>query len=228
MSIQRIEEIRNIPLFADIGDESFATLTRGAYFQAFPANMELITEGESADFLHIVHSGCVELFSTWAGNETTITTLYENSTFILAATIKDAPNLMSARTLSKSEVIMLPSEDVRWVFERDPAFAMAIVVELSRCYRATIRNMKNLKLRSSLERLANYILKQHHRQGDTLTITLPIEKRRLASYLGMTPENLSRAFKSLGAHSVRVDGQKVTIGDIDALNRFAKPDVLID
>lgn len=228
MSIQRIQEIRNIPLFADINDESFAALTRGAYMQNFPPNMELISEGESADFLHIVHSGCVELFSTWNDNETTITTLYENSTFILAATIKDRPNLMSARTLSKSEVIMLPSEDVRAVFESDPAFAMAIVVELSRCYRATIRNMKNLKLRTSLERLANYLLKRHGRLGGALSYDLPIEKRRLASYLGMTPENLSRAFNNLKPYGVVVDGQKITITDLDGLTLFAKPDKLID
>ena len=35
------------------------------------------------------------------------------STFILAATIRDAPYLMSARTLEKSRIILIPSEDVR-------------------------------------------------------------------------------------------------------------------
>lgn len=228
MTTARFESIRELPLFAEMTEESFGTLTRGAFVQNFPPNMVMISEGEAADFLHIVQSGCVELFSTWSNRETSVTTLYENSTFILAATMKDRLNLMSARTLQKSRIIMIPSENVRDVFTTDPNFALAIVNELSRCYRATIRNMKNLKLRTSIERLANYILKQHHRQGDVLSYQLPIEKRRLASYLGMTPENLSRAFNNLKPHGVVVDGQTITITDMAKLTAFAKPDILID
>lgn len=228
MTTSRFESIRGLPLFADMTEESFAALTHGAFVQNFPPNMVMITEGEPADFLHIVQSGCVELFSEWTNRETSVTTLYENSTFILAATIKDRVYLMSARTLHKSRIIMIPSENVRSVFKQDPDFAFAIVDELSRCYRATIRNMKNLKLRTSIERLANYLLKQRHRHGDALEYQLPIEKRRLASYLGMTPENLSRAFNNLKPYGVVVDGQKISITDLDALTRFAKPDALID
>ncbi len=228
MTTARFESIRELPLFAEMTEESFDTLTRGAFVQNFPPNMVMISEGEAADFLHIVQSGCVELFSTWTNRETSVTTLYENSTFILAATMKDRLNLMSARTLQKSRIIMIPSENVRKVFATDPDFALAIVDELSRCYRATIRNMKNLKLRTSIERLANYILKQHHRQGEALAYQLPIEKRRLASYLGMTPENLSRAFNNLKPHGVAVEGQTITITNMATLTAFAKPDILID
>jgi len=225
---ERFDSIRDIPLFADISEESFETLTRGAFVQNFPPNVEIISEGEAADFLHIVQSGCVELLSHWNGRESTITTLHENSTFILAATIKDRPNLMSAKTLLKSRIIMLPSENVRSVFATDHSFAFAIVDELSRCYRATIKNMKNLKLRTSIERLANYLLKQHKRQNNAIRFTLPIEKRRLASYLGMTPENLSRAFGNLKPCGVEVDGQNITLTNLDELIAFAKPDELID
>jgi len=228
MATERFESIRGLSLFADMTDESFDALTRGAFVQNFPPNMVMITEGEAADFLHIVQSGCVELFSTWKNRETSVTTLYENSTFILAATMKNRLNLMSARTLQKSRIVMIPSENVREVFKQDPNFSLAIVKELSRCYRATIRNMKNLKLRTSIERLANYILKQHHRQGEVLEYQLPIEKRRLASYLGMTPENLSRAFNNLKPHGVSVAGQTITITNLATLTAFAQPDSLID
>ncbi|WP_366140207.1 helix-turn-helix domain-containing protein [uncultured Roseobacter sp.] len=42
---------------------------------------------------------------------------------------------------------------------------------------------------------------------------LRLEKCRLASSLGMAPENLSRAFKSLQSYGVKVDGHRVTISD---------------
>ena len=55
-----------------------------------------------------------------------------------------------------------------------------------------------------------------------------MEKRRLASFLGMTPENLSRAFKGLQRHGVEVSGSHIRVLDIDALEAFAKPSRLID
>ena len=221
-------DIRELHLFSEMADEQFRTLMRGAYVQNFPPRIELITEGDSSDFLHIVLSGSVDLFSTWNGRETSMATVWPVSTFILAATIKDAPYLMSARTLEKSRIALVPSQDVRAVFDADQSFARAIVSELAQCYRSVIKAQKNLKLRSSLERLANYLLQQQKHLDDATEFELRFEKRRLASVLGMTPENLSRAFKALRPYGVAIEGNRVKIADVEDLKRFAKPDPLID
>ena len=220
--------IRRLDLFADVADENFDALLRGAYIQNFPPHMELVAEGDPSDFLHIVLSGAVDLFSRWNGRETSMATVRPVSTFILAATVKDAPYLMSARTLEKSRIVLVPSLDVRTVFEIDAGFARAVVAELAQCYRSVIKNTKDLKLRTSLERLANYLLRQQIRAGGATEFELPFEKRRLASFLGMTPENLSRAIKSLQPYGVSLDGSRVTVSNQEELTRFAKPSPLID
>lgn len=221
-------DIRALSLFSGMAEESFQTLFRGAYVQNFPPMIDLITEGDPSDFLHVVTDGSVELFAEWNGRETTMATVRPVSTFILAATIRDAPYLMSARTLEKSRIVLLPSIDVREVFSGDPAFARSIVDELAMCYRAVIKNTKNLKLRTSIERLANFILRNIEHDGGSTTFELSMEKRRLASFLGMTPENLSRAIKTLQGYGVEVDGSRVTVHDVDDLTAFAKPEALID
>lgn len=228
MPKSHFSEIRELDLFKGMGEDNFQVLMRGSYVQNFPPQIELINEGDPSDFLHIVLSGSVDLFSAWRGRETSMATVVPISTFILAATIKNAPYLMSARTLEKSRVVLVPSENVRDVFEIDPVFAQAIVMELARCYRSVIKSTKNLKLRTSLERLANYLLRQQIHANGAAEFDLVIEKRRLASFLGMTPENLSRAFKALRAYGVTVDGVRVQISDQYDLERFAKPCPLID
>jgi len=228
MPTNRFDEIRSIPLFAETSEESFSALVRGAYVQNFPPHTELITEGESADFLYIVSSGIVELFSSWSERESAMFILRPHATFILAATIKNRPYLMSARTLEKSRVIMIPSEDVREVFENDSDFAKSIVTELAGCYRETVRNLKNVKLRTSGERLANYIVKHSTRQSEEDALRLDIEKKKLASFLSMTPENLSRAFAALRNHSVEVSDDVIRVSDPTKLIKYAKPDPLID
>ncbi|WP_368185339.1 cyclic nucleotide-binding domain-containing protein [Aestuariibius sp. HNIBRBA575] len=223
-----IPAIRSLNLFKDMSEECFHTLIRGAYVQTFPAQVELITEGDPSDFLHIVVSGNIELHANWNGRETSMANVRPISTFILAATIKDGPYLMSARTAEKSRVIMIPSTDVRAIFEQDSEFARAVVTELAQCYRSLVKNTKNLKLRTSLERLANYILRTSNFSENALEFKLSQEKRRLASFLGMTPENLSRSIKALRPYGVEIDGNQVTITNIDDLKTIAKPSVFID
>ncbi|BBU57191.1 transcriptional regulator [Mameliella alba] len=221
-------ELRKLDLFSDMEDAHFETLMRGAYVQNFPPAIELISEGEPSDFLHVVIEGSVELFAGWSTRETTMATVRPVSTFILAATIKDAPYLMSARTLEKSRIVLLPSSDVRAVFDQDQEFARAVVTELAQCYRHVVKHSKNLKLRTSLERLANYLIRCAETSKDPTLFDLPIEKRRLASFLGMTPENLSRAIKALKEYGVVINGQSVGIADDTDLRRLAKPTPLID
>jgi len=223
-----IPEIRELALFAAMEEDNFQALMRAAYVQNFPPQIELVTEGDPSDFLHVVTSGCVELFATWNGRETSLSLMYPVTTFILAATIKDAPYLMSARTLEKSRIVLIPSQDVRAAFDTDANFARAIVTELAKRYRSMIKTTKDLKLRTSLERLANYLLVQQSGAGGGPSFELTMEKRRLASLLGMTPENLSRAFKALQPYGVQVNGNDITISDRQDLEKFAKPSPLID
>ncbi|MCP5087386.1 MAG: helix-turn-helix domain-containing protein [Rhodobacteraceae bacterium] len=216
-------EIRQLSLFKNIAETSFAYLMRGAYLQTFPPKVDLILEGENCDFLYIVVEGGVELFSSWNGRSTTMSVVRPLSTFILAAAVKDAACLMSARTLKKTRLILLPAVDVRRVLETDVAFSHAVITELAECYRGLVTNTKNIKMRSSFERLAHYLLRRLAESNSECIVTLEIEKRQLASYLGMTPENLSRSIKKLEAHGVKTNGTQFEITDVDDLRKLVKP-----
>lgn len=223
-----LKEVRALPLFSRMSEEHFSELMRGAYHQSFPAQVTLIEEGHRADFLHIMTDGAVELFAGWKGRETTMAVVRPVSTFILAACINDAPYLMSARTLVPSRIALIPGSDLRAAFAADAEFAQAIVRELASCYRSVVRHAKNIKLRTSRERLAAYILRQAQNAENHSNFELPFEKRLLASYLGMTPENLSRALRSLRDDGLDMDGMQVSITDLPLLQAVAQPSRLMD
>ncbi|HSP26296.1 MAG TPA: helix-turn-helix domain-containing protein [Saliniramus sp.] len=238
--------IRGLPLFAGISDAGFQHLTQAAFLQRFPAQVTLINEGESADFLHIVLDGLVEMFAAHGDRETVLTIVEPIATFILAAVVTDQVYLKSARTLTQSRILMLPADPVRAVFDDEPAFARAVVFELGLRYREEVRELKNQKLRTGTERLAAWLLGQATEEGllppektdedksargadgKEASFDIPFEKRVLASRLGMTPENLSRAFASLASYGVVTSGRSVTLNDTAALQRLARPHRLID
>lgn len=228
MRADDLTEIRRLKLFHTMSDENFTGIMTAAYLQNFPAQVQLATEGDDAGFLFIVVEGCVELFAHANGRETTMAMIRPVNSFILAAVLKDAAYLMSARTAVNSRVLMIPAQNIRDTFEKDDAFARAIVLELADCYRVLVKEHKNLKLRTAVERLANRLLKYHRDQGEPGFTDLPYDKKALAALLGMTPENLSRAFVTLKPYGVEVKGARVTLNDIAGLETLAKSSPLID
>lgn len=221
-------KVRALPIFAHVNDDTFNRITGSAYLQRFPPNTMLLMEGDPVDFLYVLLDGQVELQGTWNDKETTLCILRGVSTFILAAVVLDTDALMAARTIDRCEILMISGEAIRRGMNEDRVFGLAVARELSGCYLGLVRAIKNQKLRSGAERLANYVLTQRARADGASTIHLPHEKRVLASLLGMTPENLSRAFATLQGYGVVVDGPNLHITKPRDLERLAKPDPLID
>jgi CRP/FNR family transcriptional activator FtrB len=222
------EIVRALPLFSGMQQTHFQTLIGAGYLQRFPHGVVLVDEGLKPDFLHILVEGSVEFFSSSRGRETTLSFLTPPGAFILAAVVLDQLYLKSARTTESSMVVLIPAGAVREVFSKDTVFARAVVAELAMRYRSLAKDLKNQRLRSGLERLANWVLAHNEKIGCPGRFKLPMEKRALANLLGMRAEHLSRSLAELADLGVRVEGTEVTIVDFGALTEFAKPDPLID
>lgn len=221
-------EIARLPLFREMPDRQRERIFAASFLQVFPPQLTLFEIGQRPDFLHVLVDGLVELYSTSAGRDTTMRIVEPVTSFILAAVVTDMPYLMSARTLASSRVLLIPAPLVRDVVKEDSALMQATMHELAVAYRDMVRALTDMKLRQSAERLGNLILSQERRQGGTGKVVLRAEKRLLASLLGMTPENLSRAFGLLGDHGVAVSGPTITVVDRTALEAYARPDPVPD
>jgi len=223
-----IRAVREISFFSTLSDEHFDDLFKMAYLQRFPEQVQLVTEGDTAEFMHVVVEGTIELFGSSNDRETTMFLLRPVTTFNLSAVLNDTVYLMSARTLDKAKVLMIPAENVRKLMEIDLIFAREMVAELSKRYRMVIKISKEQKLRTGVERLANYLLRLNEQSGNAGQVELTEDKRTLAGILGMTPEYLSRAFSTLREHGVEVRGSKIRLTNLGDLNDLAKPNPLID
>jgi CRP/FNR family transcriptional activator FtrB len=228
MRSQDLEEMRRIPFFRNIEAGQAGAMLRGAFLQRFPAHVELIHTGEPADFLHVLVEGMVEMFSAHHDRETTLGVSGPGDSFILAAVLFDQPYLQSARALVPSRILMLPADAVRQAFDADAGFARAAAENLAFAYRDLVRELKNQKLRSGLERLANWLLAHDAQNGSRGHFELPFDKKVLAARLGMAPEVLSRSFATLSAYQVMVHGPSVVIQDVAALRKLARPCPMVD
>jgi CRP/FNR family transcriptional activator FtrB len=106
---------------------------------------------------------------------------------------------------------------------------MALLRAEAREFRALVRQVCDLKLRTTAQRLGCYLLSLSEEQHANATaLRLPFDKRLLAARLGCRQENLSRAFAALRGFGVETHGARVILHDIAKLREYSVPDVQRD
>lgn len=228
MRAEEIPEIAALPLFAAMESATRDRIFAASFLQVFPPALTLFERGDRADFLHVLVDGLVELCSGTGEDDVTMQLVRPVTSFILAAAYTDLRYLMTARTLCASRILMVPAPLLREAIASDQALAASALQELAAGYRGLVRSLADMKLRQSIERLANFILLESDRRAGAVQFSLPAEKRVIASLLGMTPENLSRAGNALAQHGATISGPVVQISDRAALMALARPDPVID
>ena len=217
-------EVARLPLFSEMDEDERDRIFSGSFLQVFPPQLTLFEVGQRADFLHVLVDGLAELYTSVGDRDTTMRIVEPVRSFILAAVITDLPYLMSARTLESSRILLVPAALLREVVKSDTALMQATMRELAFGYRDLVLALADMKLRQSAERLARYLLQNELAMETSGKSHLRAEKRVVASLLGMTPENLSRAFGILAKYGVEVKGQQIMISDRAKLEAFARPD----
>lgn len=226
--------VQSLPMFRRAQPEHLDELVRGGYLQRYPRGTLLFQEGAHADFLMILMEGAVEMFARdQDGNEAVVQILFPVDSFILAAALTDTPYLMSARTLQPSRILLLEAGAFRRIVSAHADLSVPVMAELAQQFRRLVRQIKDLKLRTGAQRLGCFLLALPTDGGpdggtDGRSVTLPFDKRILASRLGMTAENLSRAFSTLRGHGLQVQGARIILEDVARLSAFCRPDPLID
>ena len=220
--------LADAPAFGALPDAVLRRIARKTEERVLPADTMLFEQGAKPAHLHLLLEGQVGLLGIGSDGHTTavVEVLHPIDQFILAAVLTDAPYLMSARALTDVRVCLIDANELRQLVGAEPQLAVAMIVSLARQYRMLVRQVKDLKLRSTAQRLGCFLLELAREQDGARTVRLPYDKQLLAARLGTTPENLSRAFAALRAHGVRTSGASVTLEDRQRLTAYAQPDDL--
>lgn len=218
-----------IPLLRDLAAEAREALLRSAIQHSLPGGTVLFEQGAAPTFQIVVLAGSVQLFGqSPRGREVLVETVAAPELIIPAAVVTNAPYLMQARLPEPATLLLIQADAFREAVFADPKLAHAVIDSLAEQFRRMVRQIKNLKLRSSTQRVGCYFLTLAKRQGTPDRAVLPYEKSLIASELGIARESFSRALTSLEAWGVRVRGTIVAITDPDRLAAECEFDHLID
>ena len=121
------QDLRAVPLFAELSDDHLAQLAGTIHKQRASAGQVLCREGDQGDEMYVILSGAVTLHKQVDGGETELGRLDEGAHFGEMALIGEAPRSATIRAATDIAYLTIDRETLMRVIAAFPAVALQIL-----------------------------------------------------------------------------------------------------
>jgi CRP/FNR family transcriptional activator FtrB len=213
-----------LPPFSSVNTEDLLILNEASDLARIGPGEEVLRQGETPRDLIFLISGYVAVsHSPHLGQRRLADVAVPPRLISGAASLGATPAINSYHTITSVRLVLVPVATFHVLMERSAELAQALNRYLLGELQQREREVVELKLSTSAQRLARYLLELAGPPGEPpARFLLPFEKRFLAGKIGCTQESLSRTFALLRTLGVET-GQSgsVVIQDLPLLQAFA-------
>jgi len=209
--------LARIPIFANLSPEHLQALEEITQEVFLAKGAQLFAPGDPSRGFYVVRNGAVRVYGRSSqGKEITQEIADPGSAFALASPFAGNYHCF-AEALKDSRLFLIKRQGFLDLVTGDKSFAIEWMRMLSLMVIGLRRRLIDLTLTSPKARIASYLLLLADMQNSR-SIDLPVPRKELANFLGMTHETFYRTAKELTNEGlVRFAGQSVDILDRERL-----------
>tara|TARA_R110000868_G_scaffold190862_1_gene434715 strand:- start:16873 stop:17676 length:804 start_codon:yes stop_codon:yes gene_type:complete len=209
--LQKMDEILMFKIFKDLPLDDIALLLKSAHVHKFESGKQLLTVEEDPLYLYALFSGEAKVFcSSKDGREAVVSVVTKGESMLENTIMFNRPSMVSCTVLSAGEFLAIPADVVRRAVQKSHALSVNFLEVLANQNSQLIFQFEEITLQTAVHRVGSYLLRTKIDQGaQGVEFNLDCEKSLIASYLGMTPETLSRALSKLRLDGVDVQKRHV-------------------
>lgn len=207
-----------VPIFNHLEDEQMFEIAKLAKSKKYKKGEYIYQPDDTADSLYIINKGLVRIFHlTESGKEQLVRFLNPGDFTGELAVFRTSHHDSFAEAVKDTTVCMVTREDLQSLLSKYPAISLKIMEEFSNRLDQSEKQTTLVATEKVEARLAMFLVELLE-EGEKEVI-LPMTKKDLASYLGTTPETLSRKLSSLEERDLikQVTNKRIIIKDADTL-----------
>ncbi|MBR9971627.1 Crp/Fnr family transcriptional regulator [Magnetospirillum sp. J10] len=218
--------LRRHPVFGTLPEDDLPALLDQPPWRSFAAGECLFCQNDPATRLYVVIDGQVELAVRRPDCAPEVLShLSSGAALGVDALIPGTQHIATAQAATQCRAAIVDGAKLVAYLDGHFDLTLAMIAEMAGSLHGLVKEITELKLQSTTERLASYLagLAAGHSADNRVEVRLPFEKRLLAERLGMEPATLSRAFaklREIGVESGR--GDRVAIADLAELRRLGE------
>lgn len=205
--------VARVPIFNHLGPHELSAIAKTAHMRTYNRGQFIHKSGDTSDHLYIIHKGEVKIFRLSDTGKEQLVRILRPGDFIgelnlFASTKHDS----YAQAKQRSEICTISRSDVQHLLLQYPTISLHVLAEVTKRLSHSEKQTAAITTESINDRIWQYLLDLSENAGSN-TFELPMSRKNLASYLGTTPETLSRRFTEFenNGHINQTGQRKITI-----------------
>ena len=217
--------LSNLPMFQELDAGDLDRIAAGTTEHRVAKGEIIFRRGDPCVGFHALIYGQVKLaFTSPQGAEKVVDVIGPGQSFGEALMFTDRPYLVYAQALSDSLLLHISKQTLDAELARDPRLARLMLAGLSRRLLGLIQDVEAYSLRSGIQRVIGYLLRDIDERKDAaapVRVMLDVNKGVIASRLNLTPEHFSRILAELTHEElISVHGAEIMILDPERLRAY--------
>lgn len=211
--------ISSVPIFNHLEAEQLLDVMEVVQSVTYKRGEILFHAGNESDSLYIVNKGQVKIYRlSDLGREQLVRLLHPGDFTGELALFKATVLENFAEAVVDSEICVIKRDDLQQLLIKYPTISLKVLTEFANRLADSERQSASF-VSETVETRIGLFLAELRRTSKNPIIQLPMSKKDLASYLGTTPETLSRRLTDLESNGlIKQSGQrKIKIVDLDWL-----------
>ena len=182
-----------VPIFNHLPTEQMEEIRKGAVTRSFRKGESIYRAGDPSDTLYILGSGRVRIFRlSESGKEQLLRIMKPGDFMGELALFSESIHEEFAEAMEPTEMCILKRDSFQKILMEYPSVSLRMLSEFSRRLEEAEKKTARIATETVETRIALYLLDLYSESGKKSRVTLPMSKKDLASYLGTTPETISR------------------------------------